>query len=140
MRLALLAALAVLALTGCADDAPEDVQAGDCLTISGVGDTAGGVPVVPCDGIHEAEVYALFEVADDAAYDEAAIVAEVEERCVDDFASYVGEDYRTSSLDIFYTYPLADGWAEGDREAMCAVFAPDPDSGAPVRFEGTLAG
>lgn len=128
----------VLALAGCSQGEPQQLAVGDCLMISGVGDSVGDVPVVPCDGPHEAEVYLLFEVADADAYDEQAVVAEVEERCVTEFEGFVGEPFSTSSLDTFYTYPLADGWDGGGREAMCAAFAPDPDTGRPLTFEGSL--
>ncbi|WP_062313235.1 septum formation family protein [Demequina rhizosphaerae] len=129
---------AALALAGCSDGERQELAVGDCLTISGTGDTVGDVPVVDCDGVHEAEVYAAFDL-DSGSYDEDAVIAEVEEACVDRFDAYVGEPYRTSALDVFYTYPLEDAWAEGDRLAVCAVYAPDPDSGEPVAFEGTLA-
>ncbi|MDN4475991.1 septum formation family protein [Demequina sp. SYSU T00192] len=133
-----LAAVAVLLLAGCSDSERQELAVGDCLTISGTDGSFGNVPVVDCAGVHEAEVYAAFDL-DAGAYDEDAVIVEVEEACVDRFEAYVGEPYRTSSLDVFYTYPLADAWDEGDRLAVCAVYAPDPDSGEPVAFEGTLA-
>ncbi|WP_062290744.1 septum formation family protein [Demequina phytophila] len=137
-RLLALSAAALL-LAGCAAGDSRPLAVGDCLTISGVGDSVRDVPVVACDGPHEAEVYATFDVTADQ-FDEDAIIADVEAECVDRFDAYVGEPYRTSSLDIFYTYPLEDVWADGGRGAVCAAFAPDPESGVPVVFEGTLAG
>ncbi len=137
-RLLALSAITLL-LTACAADEPRPLAVGDCLTISGVGDSVRDVPVVACDGPHEAEVYATFDVTA-ATFDEDAIVADVEAECVDRFDDYVGEAYRTSSLDIFYTYPLEDVWADGGRGAVCAAFAPDQESGVPVVFEGTLEG
>ncbi|WP_062467331.1 septum formation family protein [Demequina maris] len=141
LRPIVLTVVAVLVLAGCSgsDGERQELAVGDCLTISGTGDTVGDVPVVDCEDAHEAEVYATFDL-DPGSYDEDAVVATVEERCVDGFEDYVGEPYRTSSLDVFYTYPLEDAWAEGDRLAVCAAYAPDPDSGEPVAFEGTLAG
>lgn len=128
--------LAALALAGCSQGEPATLAVGDCLIVSG---DLRDVPIVPCDGPHEAEVYALLEVADAEAFDERALVAEVEDECVALFDAYVGEPYRTSSLDIFYQYPLQDGWESGERGAVCAAFVPDPDTGRPLSFEGTLA-
>lgn len=140
MRRSTIAMLLPLLLTACADAEPQQLAVGDCLTISGVGDSARSVPLAPCDGVHEAEVYAVFDVQPADAFDVDAIVGEVEEECVARFEDYVGEPYRTSSLDVFYLHPLEEGWSEGDREAVCAAFAPDPESGLPIAFEGTLAG
>jgi len=140
MRAVPFALLATLTLAACGSPEPQQLAVGDCLTVSSVGSTVEQVPVVPCDGVHEAEVYAVYDVADADDYDEDAVIAQVEERCVGLFAAYVGEPYATSSLDIFYTWPLEDAWAEGGREAVCAAYVPDPDTGRPLEFEGTLAG
>lgn len=134
----MLTAVAVTALAGCAQDPPQQLALGDCLIISSVGDSGDAVPTVACDEAHEAEVYAVFDVTADGEYDEDAVVAEVEEECVARFDDFTGESYATSSLDIFYTWPLGDGWDAGSREAVCAAFVPDA-SGVPQLFEGTLA-
>lgn len=137
----LVAALALpataLVLAGCAQDSPRDLAVGECLIVSGVGDSGDSVPAVDCTESHEAEVYAVVSVDGPAQYDEDAVIAAVEEQCVARFEEYTGEAYATSSLDIFYTWPLAEAWDAGERGAACAAFVPD-DSGAPVMFDGTL--
>ncbi|MDN4478755.1 septum formation family protein [Demequina sp. SYSU T00039] len=129
---------ASLALAGCSQDPPVPLVLGDCLIISGVGESGDSVPTVACDEAHEAEVYATFDVGGSDTYDEEAVVAEVEEECVSRFEAYTGEPYSSSPLDIFYTWPLAEGWDAGERGAVCAAFVPD-ESGVPQLFEGTLA-
>ncbi len=131
--------VAALALAGCAASEPQQLAVGECLIVSQAGDDGDNVPVVPCDGPHEAEVYAVLQVPDSSTYDEDAVIAHVEEECVARFDDYVGEPYRTSRLDVYYTYPLEDGWRDGSREAACAVYAPDERTGRPLSFEGTLA-
>ncbi len=137
--LLILPLLAAAALAGCAPDEAQVLEAGDCLLIAGVGAEVREVPVVACDQPHEAEVYAVIEVTDTGTFEEAAVVEEVEARCIDEFEAYVGESYSTSRLDIFYRWPLIDAWEAGDHGAMCAVFVPD-EAGMPIPFEGTLRG
>lgn len=137
----LASAALVITLSACVSGTPQQLAVGDCLVISSVGDEFSEVPVVDCETAHEAEVYSVHTIGgswgDD--YDAQAVVATVEDECIARFEAYVGEPYATSSIDVFYVYPLADGWAEGDREVVCAAFAPDPDTGDPVAFRGTLA-
>lgn len=135
--LALAVPASVIALAGCSQDPPRALAVGECLIVSGVGDSGDSVPAVDCGEAHEAEVYALVTVDGADAYDEAAVIAAVEEQCVARFEDYTGEAYATSSLDIFYTWPLAEAWDAGERGAACAAFVPD-DAGVPVMFEGTL--
>lgn len=137
---AALAASAV-ALAGCTPETAEPLVEGDCLLVSSVGERVTDVPVVSCDEPHEAEVYAVVELAGieaDAAYDADAVVEATEAKCVALFENYIGEPYRTSRLDVFYTYPLEEGWANGDRGIVCAAYAPDQSTGRPLTFTGTL--
>lgn len=130
-------------LAGCAAPEPQELEVGDCLLVAQVGERADDVPVVDCGEPHEAEVYAVVEPAALAAlsaYDAEAVIAVAEEECVALFEGYVGEPYRTSALDVFYTYPLEDRWDLGEREVVCAVWAPAEQTGRPLLFEGSLAG
>ncbi len=43
-------------------------------------------------------------------------------------------------LDIYYLYPQADSWENGDREVICAVYTPNKDTGRLMRTTGSLAG
>jgi hypothetical protein len=38
------------------------------------------------------------------------------------FATYVGKDYESSSLDITTMFPSRQSWRENDREVICAVY------------------
>jgi hypothetical protein len=50
------------------------------------------------------------------------LFGELESECVARFPAYVGWDYWTSVYDIVLFTPLRDGWSEGDRTAMCALY------------------
>lgn len=133
-----LIATTVAALSGCSSEPAEPLEVGDCLLVSGVGSSGDAVPTVDCAQAHEAEVYAVVEVPGRDTYDEDQVIAAVEQECVDRFDAYTGEPYASSSLDIFYTWPRAEGWDAGERSAVCAVFVPD-ERGAALLFEGSLA-
>ena len=139
----LLALVACVTLAACAAPEPQELEVGDCLLVAQVGERADDVPVIDCAEPHEAEVYAVVEPASYAeltGYDADAVVAAAEEQCVALFEDYVGEPYRTSPLDVFYTYPLEDRWEVGVREVVCAVWAPAESTGRPLLYEGSLAG
>jgi hypothetical protein len=83
---------------------------------------------VPCDQLHDAEVYAVVDLPQgaDAAFpgdDEVAMAAD--EMCLDRFEAYVGTTYEDSTLDINYYLPIASSWAEGDRMITCLLIDVD---------------
>ena len=82
---------------------------------------------MPCEEPHDNEVYAFTPLAGnpiifpgDAAAAEAALTA-----CLDRFDGFVGAPFPTSALDILYITPTSEGWAEGDKSVICAVFRVD---------------
>lgn len=97
------------------------VRVGDCFD-NVTAEEISSLPGVPCSEPHDNEAYASFNVpldsypAGDGMYEVAF------ESCVERFESFVGRDYQSSSLDIYALYPTAEGWAQNDREVVCAVF------------------
>jgi hypothetical protein len=52
--------------------------------------------------------------------------ASVSENCVPAFAGYTGSDFeQQQSLDIYWLFPVADGWEGGDHELVCSLFRVD---------------
>lgn len=67
------------------------------------------------------ETFAVFDLtmADYPEYD----IAEISEAsCIEHFETYVGRDYETSALDVVTMYPTPEGWAQNDREVVCALY------------------
>ena len=101
-----------------------DLRVGDCFddTTAMEDGEIMNLPGVPCSDPHDNEVYALVDVemaewpGDDAMGDLAM------DRCLEHFASFVGRDYETSSLDIYTMYPSKESFAQNDREVVCAVY------------------
>jgi hypothetical protein len=82
---------------------------------------------VPCSEPHDNEAYASFDLSL-PSYPEADGMYEMAfEACVERFETFVGRDYQSSTLDIYTLYPTADGWAQNDREVVCAVFDMEED-------------
>src|SRR5690606_18381466 len=83
---------------------------------------------VDCADEHHMEVYARVDMPapdDDAPYPgDAAAKAFADGACAEQFAGYVGVDYRDAPAHLFFTYlvPSARSWSEGeDRTVTCFV-------------------
>ena len=48
----------------------------------------------------------------------------VGEVCLPAFDEYVGLAYEDSRLEVYWYYPLEDGWNEGDHLVQCAIYDP----------------
>lgn len=158
MRHMVVACLALAALTaaGCEASAPEpplpppvsdnntstvlhpvlSLNVGDCLMDQStpIGGDLVDVPLINCDLPHESEVYAevVLEGTGFPGVDE--IANEGIASCMAEFATFVGIDHSSSSLDFTYYYPTPSSWAVGDRSIFCVVFDPG------VLTRGTLEG
>lgn len=137
-----LALVLTIALPGCTlfdDDTSDSVSVfelslGDCVLAPAEPELElTEVATVPCDEPHEMEVYAAVEFpepADGAATSAAgstfpgdsALKDFADGTCAQEFAAYVGIDYRDSSLYFTYLVPSARGWeAETDRTVVCLI-------------------
>ena len=99
------------------------IRVGDCMG-GGLGDLVESVDGVPCDQLHEFEVYHAFNVPEgadgypgDAAIEDAAFTG-----CYDAFAPFVGETYEQSLYGINTLAPTEESWDElDDREVLCLI-------------------
>ena len=99
------------------------LRAGDCVvTPTAVKAELTSLDVVSCHQAHTQEVYALVSDSGGDTYPgTAALQTFANGACLQRFASYVGVDYRDSSL--FYTYllPSVRSWAAGDHTVDCVI-------------------
>ncbi|MFF3483592.1 DUF4190 domain-containing protein [Streptomyces sp. NPDC002701] len=98
------------------------VDAGECF------DTQGGslegmaydVDMVPCEGEHDAEVFANFTMADGGYPGDDAITDAAADRCYTLQYSYAMDSWAVpDDVDIYYFTPTRDSWSLGDREISC---------------------
>ena len=149
MRRLLPAALLVLALTGCAEERPTaqrddagavategavdpfEVALGDCVeqpvsSQSEEVEEVESVKAVPCGQPHDGEVYAVFDLPDGDFPGEKEVAAAGEDRCVEEFGTFVGTSYDDSQYEITSLFPTRDSWeSQDDREYVCIVVAPE---------------
>jgi hypothetical protein len=132
------AAVLVAPLAGCAAGAPT-AKVGECLDIALEASTVTELAGFDCGQEHDAEVYFVGE-SSRTEFDQLKVAEDAADVCRDEFASFIGIAYEESVLDIYYVYPQADSWENGDREVICAVYEPDPETGRITTLTGTLAG
>ncbi|MEA2651842.1 MAG: hypothetical protein QOI85_1563 [Chloroflexota bacterium] len=116
------------AITAGGDLSIEDVTVGDCFD-SDDSEEIASVEARRCDEPHEFEMFhvATWTGPDTYPTDDEMINFVVEE-CMPVFGSYVGLPYEASRLDFMHTYPVEEGWDDGDRIFQCALFDPaDPE-------------
>lgn len=106
------------------------VRPGECLVApKAIVAEIKDLSVVPCTQPHQQEVYALQAYPlpagseKSAAYPgEAVLKSFADGACLGAFSSYVGSDYRDSSLFFTYLLPSARGWQAGeDRNVTCVI-------------------
>jgi len=133
-----------LVAASCGDDTSVfDLSVGDCfndsedLTQTEVSDQAeiSDVDTVDCSEPHDNEIYYEYSMTDALFPGADAILGVTSERCLDQFAGFVGIDYLDSDLDLFPITPTSNSWAEGDRVVYCGLYAMDFS-----KLAGTMAG
>ncbi len=137
MRKILSAAALMALLSGCSllDPTAPTAEIGECFDVQGSGAQVDSINGFDCAQEHDAEVYFKANLTLEGDYDDVAIDAAAQEMCLDQYTDYVGVDYYNSTLDIYYLFPIQDGWDSGDREVICAVYTPDYEG---VTDEGYL--
>jgi hypothetical protein len=104
-----------------------DLETGDCFD-SAAERTVEEVERIDCAAPHTYEVFAVVEHpggADDLYPGDEAIASFAGVQCRAEFETFIGLDYDSSELSIFYLHPSAETWATGDREVLCTVFSED---------------
>ncbi|WP_221347644.1 DUF4190 domain-containing protein [Streptomyces beigongshangae] len=108
------------------------VDEGECF------DTEGGslegmaydVDEVPCEGGHDAEVFANFEMAGGGFPGDDAITDIADDKCYTLRYAYAVDAWAIPhDVDIYYFTPTRDSWSFGDREVSCLFGNVDGKSG-----------
>ena len=106
---------------------PLDVEVGDCVkepTASGTATEVESVSAVPCDQPHDGEIYATFDLPDGEFPGDEQVSTAGEQRCVEEFATYVGISYEESAYELSTLFPSQETWEQGDREYVCIAVDP----------------
>lgn len=103
------------------------IEVGDCFNETG-DDVSSEIPTVPCTEAHDYEVYAEFDIDLATFPGDDEVFRLADEGCLAPFASYVGLDFASSTLDYSYYVPTEEGWNEyADRAVSCILFDPAAD-------------
>lgn len=114
-----------------------DLEIGDCYDEPDTTEGLLSVPLVPCSGPHDSEVFALFDYpADEGEPYPGAEVVELygNDQCRGEvYREYIGQDYDLSMLFAAALLPSEESWTRaGDREIVCVVYDHDqPLVGSP---------
>jgi hypothetical protein len=140
MRVKAALAGAAMLLGGCSLLGSSTATVGDCVDLEVDATVVTELEGFECSKEHDAEIYFEGDVTADGAYDGAAVEQEAIDLCLAGFQEFVGVEYFTSALDVYYLYPQQEGWDTGDRSVLCAVYTPDAETGGLTRTTGSLEG
>ncbi|MEE1833375.1 DUF4190 domain-containing protein [Streptomyces sp. SP17KL33] len=90
------------------------------------------VDIVPCDGEHDAEVFANFPMPDadraDGGYPgDDAVTEAADDRCYELSEAYAMDTWALpADVDVYYFTPTRESWRYGDREITCMFGNVDP--------------
>lgn len=106
--------------------AVDGLTEGECFDVPA--DPSNAVSVVPCDGLHDGEVFHVWEISASEAptVEDAAWAADG--RCYREFERYVGRSYEDSAFDFGFFTPDPDEWAAGARTGTCVVLPWEDES------------
>ncbi len=140
MRVKAALAGAAMLLGGCSLLGAPTADVGDCVDLEVDATFVSELKGFECSKEHDAEIYFKGDVTEDGEYDAAAIEKEAVDLCLAGFQDFVGVEYFSSALDVYYLFPQQDGWNNGDRAVICAVYTPDAATGDATRTSGSLEG
>lgn len=104
------------------------LEPGDCLPVEPPEAASVTVVVLACTELHEAEVFAVFELPGPPGVDfpgEPVATSQAAEGCELRFSDYVGLAYADSAFDYFFYKPDERTWsALGDRTVTCLLTSP----------------
>jgi hypothetical protein len=126
LRTLLVSAGLVLLAVACgpAEGGIATLAVGDCFDDPGGTLDLEEVPVVACEEPHRYEVVGAVLLPDGAGpgadLEDTAVAA-----CAPSFTSYLGVSPDDSALRSAALVPTAEGWRDGDREALCLVTDPE---------------
>ena len=115
---------------------------GECVNLP-EGTEVTSYDAVPCEIPHDAEVFALPQVPGDATTPfpgATSLDGFAEERCLEEFAEYVGTPYEDSDLFLSWIAPTSAAWGEAElREVTCLLIGLDEDQ-QPLQLSGSKRG
>jgi hypothetical protein len=102
----------------------DDLTIGECFQDPGLGVEVSEVETIDCNELHDFELYATVALgASERIFPGSeTLFTELESECVARFSGYVGHDYLTSAYDFVAFTPVEEGWRDGDRTGMCAIY------------------
>ncbi len=102
-----------------------DLRLGDCFDLKDPeAEEVFDVTAHPCTEAHEYEVVFVGNMTQGAFPTDDDVTTFVVDNCGPAFATYVGVDYSSSTLDLSWLSPTTGSWNDGDRSVQCAVYAP----------------
>ncbi len=104
-----------------------DLEQGQCF-MEATGEIVDEVEVVGCTSPHDYEIYHVVNHPagpSDAWIGDAEMSDFVDAECKGSFEGFVGLDYESSSLFIYFLAPTENTWGGGDREVICSLYLPD---------------
>jgi len=102
-----------------------DLKTGDCFNNATQG-TVEEVERIDCAAPHTYEIFAAVDHpggSSDPYPGDEAMASFAGEQCRAEFETFIGLDYDSSELSIFYLHPSAETWPTGDREVLCTVYS-----------------
>ena len=99
-----------------------ELKVGECFDVPTVTETVEDVQHHPCTDAHGGEVFFVSEhvAANDAPYPADSILTnEIVAACDPAFLAYTGMAATDPTWSYGYFYPVAEGWADGDRGYIC---------------------
>ena len=107
----------------------DDLVTGDCLPDGSFTEgRRSTVEVVPCGDLHEAEVYADFDLEGDDFPGEDQVTRLAEGGCLDRLETMTGATWEDLPYEMYYFYPQEQDWSYGTTVACVAVL-PEPQRG-----------
>lgn len=117
-----------------------DLEPGACIASLPIGDVINDVATVPCDELHQYELYANAVLSGDE-YPGDDVFDEAFEACDVYFENYIGEPYASSEWFVDVITPTRDGWELAkDRSVNCLVYLWDEDAAEVAYVSGSARG
>ncbi|MFS8198548.1 DUF4190 domain-containing protein [Streptomyces sp. CWNU-52B] len=98
------------------------VDRGECFDTPGgaLEGMAESVDTVPCEGEHDAEVFANFQLPGGGYPGDDAVAEAADDRCYALQYAYAMDSWAVpEDVDVYYFTPTRDSWGLGDREVSC---------------------
>jgi hypothetical protein len=103
-----------------------DLRVGDCFDLADPNASAvEKTAAKPCTESHQYEIFFEDKMPDGAFPDSSVVKTWVQANCLPAFATYVGQTYDNSKLEVSWFRPNSEGWSSGDHVVQCTVYDPN---------------